>query len=57
MKEDYFHEVELFDTRSFDFHHALLLITSSVVTASLASFSLGVVMILVVIGRFSKLTR
>ena len=40
----------------FDIDQAFLLTTSSVVTASLASFTLGVIMILVVIGmeqRFS----
>jgi len=41
----------IFRLPRFEIDQALLLTTSSVVTASLASFTLGVVMIIVVIGE------
>jgi uncharacterized membrane protein YdcZ (DUF606 family) len=44
----------IFRLPRFEIDQALLLTTSSVVTASLASFTLGVVMIIVVIGESKK---
>ena len=39
----------------FDLANALLVFTSSVITASMASFCLGIIMIGVIIGNYVKL--